>query len=144
MRPFARELLEAANEDFEVIVFTASQRAYADKVIDYLDPTGRLVHHRLYREHCTVVGNVLVKDLRVLANRQQQDLLIVDNAAVSFVYQLDNGVPIRSWFGDPADQELAKLQKHLKRLACCKDLVRENARVFDLRGFHAACRQRTT
>jgi CTD small phosphatase-like protein 2 len=51
-------------------VFTASHQCYANVVLDYLDPSGELIHHRLYRENCVPVEGVNIKDLRVLANRR--------------------------------------------------------------------------
>ena len=48
-RPFLREFLEAVAGDFEVVVFTASQKVYAAQMLDILDPEGRLIDHRLYR-----------------------------------------------------------------------------------------------
>ena len=49
----------------------------------------------------------MAKDLRVI-NRPLKDIVLVDNAPYSYVYQLENGVPIipYSW-GD--DSELASL-----------------------------------
>jgi TFIIF-interacting CTD phosphatase-like protein len=32
-----------------VVVFTASQQVYADKLLDLIDTEGTLVHHRLFR-----------------------------------------------------------------------------------------------
>ena len=43
IRPYTKEVLEAANKHFEVAVFTASHAGYATNVIDYLDPTGELI-----------------------------------------------------------------------------------------------------
>ncbi len=48
IRPQTRELLEFANKHFEVAVFTASHKFYADVVIDYIDPEGTFFQHRLY------------------------------------------------------------------------------------------------
>lgn len=96
IRPFVKECLIAANSNFEVIVFTASHQCYADEVLNYLDPTGQLIHHRLYRDNCIIVDGVYIKDLRILYNRRLEDIVIVDNAAYSFSYQLDNGIPIIS------------------------------------------------
>jgi len=39
IRPYALECLREANNLFEVIVFTASHKCYADVVLDYLDPS---------------------------------------------------------------------------------------------------------
>lgn len=96
IRPYAQECLKAASEIFETVVFTASHKNYADKVLDYLDPTGELIHHRLYRENCIVSNGIFIKDLRTLTNRSLKDLIIVDNSVFSFAYQLDNGIPIIS------------------------------------------------
>ena len=85
VRPFTKECLELVNEHYEVIVFTASHKWYADVIIDYIDPTGTLIQHRLYRDHCIkTTDNVYVKDLRIFKNRDLKDLLIVDNAVYSF------------------------------------------------------------
>ena len=43
IRPFTRECLEKVNEDFEVVVFTASHKWYADVILDYIDPEGKLI-----------------------------------------------------------------------------------------------------
>jgi TFIIF-interacting CTD phosphatase-like protein len=43
IRPFTQEVLEAANKNYEVCVFTASNATYADTVIDHIDPTGELI-----------------------------------------------------------------------------------------------------
>jgi Dullard-like phosphatase family protein len=136
IRPYARECLISANRDFEVIIFTASHKCYADRVLDYLDPTGQLIHHRLYRENCVVSEGVFMKDLRILANRRLEDLILVDNAAYSFGYQLDNGIPIISWYEDMNDRELYKLMDYLKVLARVSDVREINRRTFNLDKFY--------
>jgi CTD small phosphatase-like protein 2 len=136
IRPYAREVLMSANQDFEVIVFTASHRCYADVVLNYLDPTGALIHHRLYRDNCIITDGVHIKDLRVLGNRRLQDLVIVDNAAYSFGYQLDNGIPIISWYSDPTDRELYNLVHYLKVLAAVDDIRSVNRQTFHLHTFY--------
>jgi Dullard-like phosphatase family protein len=136
IRPYVRDVLKAANEDYEVIVFTASQKCYADGVLDYLDPTGGLIHHRLYRENCLLIDSVYIKDLRVLGNRRLQDIVIVDNAAYSFAYQLDNGIPIISWYADPTDSELSSLAQYLKVLAVVEDIRTLNRSTFHLHTFY--------
>jgi len=52
------------------MIFTASHSCYANKVIDFLDPEGKHVHHRIFRNHCLQSSEGLsIKDLRILANR---------------------------------------------------------------------------
>ena len=43
VRPFAIECLKAANEKFEVAVFTAGYDWYAEPIIKHLDPEGKLI-----------------------------------------------------------------------------------------------------
>ena len=51
---------------FEIVVFTASQKLYADKVLDLIDPKHR-ISHRLYREHCVVINKTYyLKNLKIL------------------------------------------------------------------------------
>ncbi len=71
---------------FEVAVFTASHKVYADAVLDYIDPTGNLINHRLYRNNCVIVNGVFIKDLRIIQNWSPDNIIIVDNAAYSFGY----------------------------------------------------------
>lgn len=68
-------------------MFTASHECYASKVIDYLDPEGKFISYRLYRENCiTSDEGVHIKDLRVLGNRNMKNIFLVDNAAYSYGY----------------------------------------------------------
>ena len=66
-RPFLDKLLQALRGGpWEVVVFTASVRAYADRLLDVLDPDGAIFDSRLYREHCTPLEGCYTKDLRAL------------------------------------------------------------------------------
>ena len=52
IRPGVRECLEYANTLFRVIVFTASEREYANPILDYLDPEKKLIQARFFRDSC--------------------------------------------------------------------------------------------
>ncbi len=78
-------------------MFTASTQAYADPIIDHIDPD-RVIQARLYRESCSFIKNqVFVKDLRVLG-RKLSNVVLVDNAPYSYMMQLENGVPIMPYY----------------------------------------------
>ena len=41
IRPHTKEMLEEVNKYYEVVVFTASHKWYADKILDYIDPENK-------------------------------------------------------------------------------------------------------
>lgn len=135
IRPYAIECLEAASKLFEVIVFTASNKSYADVVLDYLDPEHKLIHHRLYRDSCFHVNNMNIKDLRII-NRRMQDMVIIDNSIFSFAFNLDNGVPILTWIKNPFDKELLNLIPYFNVIADAYDVREINRALFHLDTFY--------
>jgi CTD small phosphatase-like protein 2 len=137
LRPHLSGFLQRISRHFEVIVFTASQKVYANELLNRIDPEGQYIRHRLYRESCLAVEGNYLKDLNVLtgSTRSLEQMALVDNSPHAFGYQIDNGIPIESWFDDRSDTELLKLEAFLMTLLGCDDvrpLIREKFQTFRL------------
>ena len=132
IRPFAQDLIKFASSEYEVIIFTASNKNYADSIINYLDPKGLYIHHRLYREHCCEFQGNYLKNIERRLNRNLKDTVIVDNSLVSFCMQIDNGIPISSWYDDLRDMQLRILIDYLKILTSVNDVRVINQHFFGI------------
>ncbi len=120
VRPDAELFIKTVAKFFEVVIFTASISKYASPLLDILDK-GKNIKHRLYRDHCTFINGIYIKDLKK-CNRSLKDLIIVDNSPIAYTFDSDNGLPIKTWIEDPDDKELMKIVPILEFLSKTKDV----------------------
>ena len=108
-RPGAEYFLQQMAQYFEVVIYTASLSKvsiflsfsrlnsvltlpltlfylppqYADPLMNMMDPNNYCTA-RLFREHCTFVNGVFVKDMAQIG-RNMKDAIIIDNSPTSYM-----------------------------------------------------------
>ena len=134
IRPGLTDFLNFVKEKFEIIIFTASRKEYADCILNYLDPENNIFSYRLYRDDCISIKNkIFIKDLRILKNRNLENLIMIDNSFYSFANQLDNGILITSFYKNEDDTELINLKRYLEGMlnSSIDDIRTVNQKVFN-------------
>ena len=127
IRPGAENFIKRMSKIFEIVVFTASISRYASPLLDILDKD-KNIQYRLYREHCTFLNGIYIKELKRL-NRDLKDVIIVDNSPLAFAFDTENGLPINSWYEDKTDNELERISILLEFLSKVDD-IREYIELF--------------
>ncbi|KAL6845332.1 hypothetical protein ACP4OV_024827 [Aristida adscensionis] len=120
-RPHVNKFLERMAGMFEVVIFTASQSVYAEQLLDMLDPEKKLFSKRFFRESCVFTDSSYTKDLTVIGVDLAK-VAIIDNTPQVFQLQVNNGIPIESWYDDPSDEALPQLIPFLETLAVADDV----------------------
>ena len=100
---------------FEIVIFTAATKDYADSILDVIDPNNKYIDHRLYRSHTSIYDFTFVKDLSKLG-RNIKRTIIVDNLADNFKLQPNNGIQIGTWTDDMKDTQLKDLSSILGQI----------------------------
>ena len=118
IRPGTEEFLVDLSKYYEIVIFTAALKKYADLVINSIDPN-RVISYRLYRQHTISIGNSNVKDLSKLG-RDLRHVIIVDNCLENFALQSRNGLKIIDFEGNEFDDELDYLKEDLIKLVKMK------------------------
>ena len=113
VRPYCFDFLYELNDLYEIITFTAGTKEYADNILNLLDINNNLIKYRLYRQHTTILGRSVFKDLSKLG-RDLRKVIIIDNLKENFKIQPNNGIYIKTWTNDINDTQFRDLLKILK------------------------------
>ncbi|AET41101.1 Nem1-Spo7 phosphatase catalytic subunit NEM1 Ecym_7257 [Eremothecium cymbalariae DBVPG len=121
-RPYCDLFLSRVCKWYDLVIFTASMREYADPVIDWLESgiSARFTK-RKYRSDCILRDGIgYVKDLTMIS-KNLQDTIIVDNSPVSYAMNVDNAIQVEGWISDPTDTGLLNLLPLLEGLRFTTD-----------------------
>lgn len=131
-RPHCDHFLSKVSKWYDIVIFTASMKEYADPVIDWLESTfpGKF-SKRLYRSDCTLRDGVgYIKDLSVVYGGNKNSIsvdrlnetIIIDNSPISYAMQVDNAIQVEGWISDPTDANLLNLIPLLEALRYTTDV----------------------
>ena len=81
-RPYAHRFLASLSPYYELVVFTAGLKEYADYILDKFD-TDRLITRRFYRDSCTFKKGIYMKDITKV-NKNLEKVVIIDNISENF------------------------------------------------------------
>lgn len=128
-RPYCDFFLKEISKWFELQIFTASVKEYANPIIDWLEGDNmmdeKLFTKRYYRDDCTYRNGVgYIKDLsRFFPNGEDlRNVVILDNSPISYALHEDNAVMIEGWINDQNDKDLINLLPMLHSLSFCIDV----------------------
>jgi Dullard-like phosphatase family protein len=132
VRPGLTQFLKNLSKNFQVGIFTAGIKEYAESVLKILDPKDEIFSFKCFRESCIKLGRAYVKDLRIFEEKRSlNNIVILDNNLYSFANQLSNGILINSFYQEAEDQELMNLEMYIHEyLAKCEDIKFVNEQVF--------------
>ncbi|CAI2387438.1 unnamed protein product [Moneuplotes crassus] len=120
-RPHLDEFLQKMSEIYEIIFFSNKREDFANPVINFID-SNKVAAGRLYRDSCIVKEGVFIKNIKKLG-RNMSSIVVLDNYSVSYLYNIENTVPIKSWYGENMeDNELKDMLPILQSFAKLKDV----------------------
>lgn len=84
-----------------------------------------------------------MKDFGVIDNRRKEDLIMIDNFLYSFALDFDNGLIVKSYFGEQDDRELEVLASKLMEMKNYEDARVWIKQVFKTEAFYKYLREST-
>jgi len=104
IRPGLIPFLKKVGLYYELIIFTEAKEEYGDLLIDAIEENNIYFEHRFYRQHTIKEGNDFIKDLNRIG-RPLDKIIIVDDMPQNFKLQRENGINIKSFWGEDANDD---------------------------------------
>ncbi len=116
VRPGVMDLLKELNTYYEIDIFTAALKHYADNIVNKLDKDNKYISYRLYRCHCSYEDGKSVKKLSLIG-RDLNKIVFVDDLERNAKYNPQNLALVSKWIDDVYDNEIINLKDKLKLIA---------------------------
>ena len=147
IRPYWKQTFNLIKKNYHIVIYTASHNAYADAVLDFMDPKKKFTKYRLYRNNCCLIDvggdSFYVKDLDIFNEYYNlKDIIIVDNSVLSFAYHLHNGIPIVPYYDEDKDGSLYVVGLYLNHIYNEEDLREANKKYINLDSFLEEAKKR--
>ena len=123
VRPHLSEFLRECMQLFEVVIFTASEKSYADPIIACIfnEAGCDIPRQCYYRPSCNPIMGMHVKDLTKVRHDLSK-VILIDNSTSASAFQPTNLLTIDSWFGAADDTELLDTLELLRILTTVSDV----------------------
>ena len=118
VRPGVMDLLKELYSYYEIDIFTAALKHYADNILNKLDRDNIYISYRLYRCHCSYEDGKSVKKLSLIG-RDLNKIVFVDDLKRNAKYNMKNLALVSKWIDDDYDNEIINLKNKLKFIAMC-------------------------
>ena len=105
LRPGLLDFLHRMKQIYELILFSSGTIEYISPIIKNIEKKEKYFEHILYRQHVTYDDNGnIFKNLNLL-NRNVKNILIIDDNSNNFKFHKSNGICIKPFYGDVANDK---------------------------------------
>ena len=104
IRPGVFQFIDEIKEYYEIVLFSEAEKSYIDLIADAIGDNRYLYDYILCRDYVTVVGKNFVKELSKIG-RPLDRIIIIDNMPQNFSFNKENGIYIKSFFGEENDDK---------------------------------------
>lgn len=133
LRPGVNKFLKSISKLYKIILYTAAQKEYAEKVLNILDPDKNIVFDLFTRENCVrSKGGGFTKDIRILEGVDINSVFFIDNFAGNLINQPDNAIIVLGFEDDFEDCQLKRLRQYLEWLSRRSNPLESNAKYWRL------------
>ena len=120
-RPNLDVFLHDLKEIAHIYIFSSLEEDLGKLIISNIDPNQLYFEKSFFKNDCIKVGDKLFqKDINIIGTPIQNTLLLDHDK--SSIYRKENGISIRSFFGQQTDRELLSTLKYIKILNTFTDV----------------------